>query len=240
MTKAVAKTKSDQVPAYLKEHDDGQKQLNSYQQLSFLKTLQSTSDAGILDDFGPGAVIIMPERVEVAAFEAPWTAITLYFWVSYEQWRDLKDKSGGPIESQTLDPNSDIGKKCNVPRYSEPYPNDPKLIYKFSTCLNFLLQIESGDAKGMRAVLPFRRGGIATGNRLRGYLLRRGGPIWSHIVTFETGQQTNRDGQRWCQVDFTDVEFAGADRVDELQALYNGAAESHARMLIGMADETGD
>ena len=232
---------NEQLPAYLQgQPADGHDQLSSYQQLSFIKTIQSTvTDQTLLDDFGVGAVVMMPERVLVAASEAPFTANTLYFWPSYEQWRDLKDKSGGPIEAQTLDANSDIGKKCKVPRYSEPYPNDPQMVYKFTTCLNFLVQIEDGEAKGMRGVLPFRRGGIATGNRLRGYLLRRGGPIWSNVVTFATGPQKNRDGQRWHQVDFTDARFVEETRCDELSELYDEAKRSHEAMMIGMAD-TGD
>ena len=226
-------TDGDQLPTYLAETaDEGRDQLGEAQQTSHVKCVQMMSDAELVDEFGAGSVVIMPDRQLIATAGEPFDAVTLFFWASFEQWRDIKDKSGGPIEAQTVDPDSQIARNCKVPRYTEAYQTDPSMSYRFCTCLNFLIELPVG-----RAVLSFRRGGMARGNQLRGYLYRRGGPIWSHRVTFSSEQQSNRDGQRWFQITHNTAQFIAESEVDHHRAAYTEAAAAHDRFLYGLDSE---
>jgi len=225
---------TEQIPAYLQGQDDGREELASYSQLSFIKTVQDMSDPELKEEFSAGCAVLMPDRALIAEHEVEWSAVCVYFWPSYQKWRDVNDQSadGGPIVEQSIDPKSEAARKCAIRGYSEPYP-DGNMAYRYDTSLNFLLFVES---LGQLAVLPFIRGGAQSGNSLRSFLQRRGGPIWSQRITFSVGTRMNRRRQQWYQIEHSAAAFVKEEECEPFRKMYENAKQSHSQLLLGTAE----
>lgn len=242
MTKALAKTSAPQVPAHLRDAPaEGLDNLGQYAQTPRVKIIQSQSmkDATreLQDEFGIGAVVIMPERVLVARAEEPIHVVPAFWWPSWARWPDLKDASGEAM-IETMDPASEIAKRAKNPQLrEEPYPNASDLKYKYVENLNFACEIQDGEAAGAVAVFAFNRGSHAVGRSICSYLKRRGVAIYGNVLRFECKITSNAAGQQYHRIEYhaAAAPFAPKETVDRLQPVHADMKRAYESQILGVA-----
>ena len=127
------------VPEYLRvDHDDTIDQLKEYVRPPRIKVVQALSDTELVDDFGVGSVVLLPQGLCVMEMKfdekarpkpdqvEPMLFTPLFFFAEFVCWnpRDLKG-SVNAIRDRSFDPNSDVAMRARDPRARvAPYPED--------------------------------------------------------------------------------------------------------------------
>jgi hypothetical protein len=104
------------------------------------------------------------------------------------------------VEESTQDPTSDIARRAkNKEAREEAYGDGFKRRYVES--LNFIMQIDSGEASGELATVSFSVGEHYTGSKLCGMLKRRPCSIFANRIAFKTTSR-KRNNRSWYGFDF--------------------------------------
>ena len=162
--------------------------------------VQAMSDHERKEAFGEGGVAIMPDGIKVASMDEPFVVIPLIFWASWEIRSDLNDSATPMIENSTQDPSSEVARKarCKDTR-EETYGNG--FTRKYVEALNFIVKIDSGEAKGELATISFSIGEHHTGSRLCGLLKRRPCSIFANRIELKTAVR-QRNNRSWYGFEF--------------------------------------
>lgn len=228
-------------PDYLRTKEPaGIDDAGRYQTTPRIKIVEAMSDAAIKDEYGEGSLLVMPDGVLIAKYGESFGAVPLLFWPSWTKLADINDTQNAIRVEHTLDPQSELAKLCKNPASRKvEYENQPGFFYTHIESLNFVIEIQDGDAAGMVAALEYNRGRYVVGARLCGYLKRRNVHIYGNRLTMSAGRRTNRAGQTWYEVDFVsgNPAFVGESELarlngvhDELKTVYNAGE-------IGMAND---
>lgn len=245
----MAKSNAEQVPAVVEEAQlpdylrelpkDGVKQVTEYATVSRLKIIQAMSKDELKAQFAEGSAIISPDNIKVAPFGEKFLVVPIYFWPSWEQRRDVNDTSGAMIVQQSYDPNSPLALKAkNVAERTEKYGD--KFEYKFTESLNFLCEIQDGDAAGCETLITFNIGSYKAGARLCKYLQRRAIAIYANKLAFIVKKVPNPAGRgEYFTLDFevpTNPFIAQKD-VNRFKALFDKTDANFKACKIVFADE---
>jgi hypothetical protein len=228
--------------------------VQQYQLVPRLKIVQGMSDADLRKAFPPGSAIIRPDDILVAGFGQEFRAVLLFFWPSWEKWRDINDREGPPLVASTLDlldPSGIPARARSQEARLEEYPGDAEMVaekklkqlryYRYTESLNFALWIEEGPAAGSMCVASFARGGHNIGAKLCTYIMRREVPWGAARCVFSVGERTNAKRQTWYQLFFRPPEepFTSADLFAKLRPIAEGLERAHAQKIIGVAPDVG-
>lgn len=212
--------------------------------LGRVKVLQAQTDPDLVRQFGVGSVIIRPDNVLVAKFEQPFVVIPLFRWDSWAKWSDANDKTqGAGLLAETFNANDEVAIKArNMATRVEPYPNDPRMFFKYRANINFAVKIDGGEASGIIAALTFSGGGYNVGVRLNNYLARRNVHIYANRIELQAGQRVNASKQTWTQLDFgtPSQPFIGKDRVHAMHEAHQSIAEAFAAKTVSVATQSGE
>jgi hypothetical protein len=230
-----------ELPDYLNtESPEGIGTVGEYQTTPRIKIVEGMSSPELKDEYGEGTLVVMPDGVPVAKVSEPFQAIPVIFWPSWVKYSDLKDTSSAVRVAQTLDPRSELAQLSrNHETRRVPYDNQPDMFWTHSENLNFIIEICTGPAEGMVAALEYSRGRYLVGQRLCGYLKRRGCHIYANRLQFESGRTTNRQNQSWYEVDFVagNPPFVSKNDIERLAKLHSELQRVYDAGEIGVADE---
>jgi hypothetical protein len=189
------------VPDWMQQEEvKGADTLGDFMVTPRMTIVQAMSDHERKDAFGEGGVAIMPDGIKVAGKDEPFVVIPLIFWASWEQRSDLNDSATPMIENSTQDPNSEVARKArNKDTREETYGNG--FTRKFVEALNFIVKIDSGEAKGELATISFSVGEHHTGSRLCGMLKRRPCSLFANRVELKTAVR-QRNNRSWYGFEF--------------------------------------
>lgn len=189
------------VPDWMQQEEvKGSDSLGDFMVTPRITIVQAMSDHERKESFGEGGVAIMPDGIKVAGMNEPFVVIPLIFWASWEVRSDLNDSTTPMIENSTQDPNSDIARKArNKDTREETYGNG--FTRKYVEALNFIVKIDSGEAKGELATISFSVGEHHTGSRLCGMLKRRPCSIFANRVELKTAVR-QRNNRSWYGFEF--------------------------------------
>ena len=232
----------NQLPAFMQGKDKvGTDNLRTYKNTSRIAFVQPQSDPDLLERHGGGTILIQPDGVEVGKKGDEIVVIPIGFYPSAEVHSDIDDKASKFVLLQTLDPNDDIWKRAKDERtreepYGEPDANgNPMYTKKYVECLNFLVLIDSGPAKGEIAMLTFNGGEHFMGRKLCGLLDRRPCSIYGNRIALVSTLR-KRDRYSWYGFDINNPMEGGAVVQDE--ALYNKLESLHEELMAAVAAGT--
>jgi hypothetical protein len=229
---AIAVAEPQEAPAWLqKKEPQGIEEIGKYQNMLRLKIIQSQTDPQLQELYEVGTVILRPDNILVAKFGESFDVIPLVFWPEWVKWCDANDTEGGIFEDTSRDPNSEIAKRARNPKtWFEPYPkasgHQDEWRYRYATHLNFVVQVQSGDAAGLGTIITFAKGGYPDGAKLSGYLSRRNTPIWSNRIKLTSERRVNKQKQLHYQLSFgpADEPFIKEEMAGKLQAEHESLA----------------
>ena len=228
------------IPSWMKDEQiKGVDQVGEHMTTPRLAIIQAMSDQDRKEQFGEGGVAIMPDGVKVADKGEEFVAIPLVFWVTYEQWSDINDSASPMIENTTQDATHEIARKArSKDTREEMYGEGFKRRYVES--LNFIMQIDSGDAKGELATISFSVGEHHTGSRLCGMLKRRPCSLFANRVAFKT-QLRQRNNRSWYGFDFgnpeTDSVVSSKEVYQELEKVHDSLSGLVSNNLLSVNQE---
>jgi len=201
--------------------------------------VQAMSDIERKEAFGEGGVAIMPDGIKVADNGEPFIVIPLIFWASWEVRSDLNDSATPMIENSTQDPNSEIARLSrNKDTREETYGSG--FTRKYVEALNFIVKIDSGEAKGELATISFSIGEHHTGSRLCGLLKRRPCSIFANRIELKTAVR-NRNNRSWYGFEFNNPVdtpiIQDKDVYDELSMMHDSLKGLVSSEAFKVADE---
>lgn len=223
-----------QLPDYMKDDAGaGTALLAQYIMPPMLKVVQKQSKDELLDRFGKGAVIIMPEQTLLfnPNDPEPFEFVVLGFYVEFISWNPIERAGEGAIRERSLDPTSELAQKCkDQKRWLEPIqkgPTDDKQLF-IRNCehLNFIIAIESDIVEPMPHIMSFARGEHKTGRKLANMIRMRRGPIYGGryaAVTSGGGEGRKKGDNTWCGFDITNAveAWVGAHKYEAYKKLSN-------------------
>ena len=227
------------VPAYLKKYKpEGLEHAGESSMIPRLKVLQSQDEGGEIEqlknEYGEGAAIIRPLDLCAAKRGEVFLAVPIFAYMSWEKWRDLKDKGHPtPIVARTTNADSDLAKLCRNPNTrNEPYKENDNLSYKNVESINLILAVTSGPASNEVVDVAFNKGGHKYGDRLRQYLKRQGRegvPLFGNRLEFFVDRVENKQQQKWMQLQhrIPTNPYTPEKDVARLKELFDGFAEMH-------------
>jgi hypothetical protein len=209
-----------EVPAFLTTYGAEDRSLDTvkdYRLVPRLKVVQSTSRQELKDDFGEGAVVIMPGN-QLAFSRGGSTAlfVPVFFYAEFCTWSDIDDVGSPGVVARSFDPTCDIAKKARSQKLRfEIYPGEeskqePKR-YRHVEHMRFPGVLVGDHAlAGTACVLSFERGefstgqGVATSISMRKVVLPDGTkisvPLWAQI--WELSCDLRQRGQKkWFGID---------------------------------------
>lgn len=162
-------------PSFLQQQDQSPKGLQSLSKIvrpSMLRIVQKNSADELVDAFGRGSIVMMPDRLLIAADEATVDFVPILFWQEWVQWSPMKLRNIEPmIKGRTFDPKDPIARKAQSPQtWSEPHPQyqgNKEYNYRYCEHLNFLVKLSSEEFIALDPVLiSFARTNYSSGQRL--------------------------------------------------------------------------
>lgn len=177
---------ADQMPDWLREDTSttGTDEMLAFVRPPFVKIVQKTSAQELKDEYGEGAVLLVPGNRPILTpdqMEAGGSLLVtpLLFFAEYCTFNPIEWKDKEPlIAARSFDKNSIIAKKAAVADTRNELVLDaegkPVLVkgkqiyYSHQECLNFLMHIHNPEAKEYCdfANFTFRGGENGTGSRL--------------------------------------------------------------------------
>ena len=163
-TKEIAVVNLDALPSYLVEAtgDTGTEDLGQFIKPPRLKIVQKTADDALLNLFSVGDFIVSPANVKAAGMGEVFQFAPLFFWPEWCRWNPYELKATLPmIAERTTDPNDPLVALCRNEKTREfewhEQVNGKTVFGRNVEHLNFAVEIMSGPAKGLVAVLSFFR-----------------------------------------------------------------------------------
>lgn len=245
---------AETMPAYLREQpadgDRGLALINQYVTPPMLKIVQKQSSDELQAEFGIGAVVVMPNRILLAPFDAkadrgaPFHVVPIFF---YPEWLVTNpiEKRGELffIRERSLDPRSDIALRArNRDTWYAPCPEDPKYSIRYVETLNFIV-VPIGDSPlaGTPMTMSFARGEHGSGRSFAGQIQMRKAP---HIccgvyeVRAAGGDKRKNQKGQWKGFDVSNPTVEGVSAWLEDQAKYEAYRKVYAEMKQAYDDKT--
>jgi hypothetical protein len=255
MTEKKTTALAPKAPDYLKEYEpEGSEVIGESSQIPRLKVLQDQNQSEEIEALsrahGVGATVLRPQELLVALPGDVFTAVPVFAYVSFEKWRDIKDKGHAtPVIGRTTDKKSALAKLCRNPATRKvAYKENDEWFYKHVESINFMLAITSGPAEGELGEFAFSRGGYKAGNNLRDFIKRQAKdnqvPIYAHRLEFFTDLKRGDDG-KWMQM-FHRVPtnpYAPKAMLPRMKELFDGFKEMHTAKFfdqVVVESPTGD
>lgn len=188
-----------QLPAHLQQDVDlGVDDLSQFIIPPRVKIVQKQSSDDILEHFGAGDVIIVPQQELVAAKEQRLIVVPIFFYPEWVTINPLQLKGQlNMIRQRTLDPKDPLVEKCRDPeRWEEECPEDPKYNVRHTEMLNFVCVVEGHEGLGYTPIVfSFSRAEHRTGSTFASKIKMRHGPICGCRFVLSTSQRSNTQGQ---------------------------------------------
>ena len=115
-------------PAFLAniEQDDSLKGMGEYRIVPRMKVLQGLSAARLKEQFGEGAVVMVPGDSLIAQSEAPFLVVPCFQWADFRLWSDRRDQGSPAILDSSTNKRSPLALQArNADRREEEYPGGP-------------------------------------------------------------------------------------------------------------------
>ena len=232
------------------EDDHSIDDLKQYVRPPRVKVVQALSDTELVDAFGVGSVVLLPQGSPVMEMKfdekarpcldqvEPMLFTPLFFFAEFVCWNPLALKGTVPaIRERSFDPNSDIAKKAQNPNLrTEVYPEDPSHEIQYCEHLNFVVAIEGVDDP---CVLSFARAEFSMGQKFASMAkmrAQRGCPLYGGVYAAYIGHRVNNKGN-WYGLDIANPPEDVSPFVDEAvfeqyKALHEELKQQHADALI--------
>ena len=188
----------------------GTDQMQEYITPPRLKVVQKQAGAALLELFGVGDIILVPEQVLVSEMARdprgqPTGAIDpvpftpLFFFAEWCTWNPIEMRGEAPaIRARSFDPHGEIAQKAQSPqlRY-EAHPENPKLQIRHVEHLNFIVGLHDVRFSDQPVVLSFQRAGHALGRRFCSLVRLRKAPLYGCNFALIAVKQENQYGDWW-------------------------------------------
>lgn len=200
----------------------------------FLKLIQKQSSDELISTFGMGSAILTPDRLLVLTVDGPPVRIVPIF--AFSEYLKLapialKDTEA-MIKERSLDPNSDLGRRCTDPaRWYEDHPNHPgdqKFQYRNAEAMNFMCMFREDHLDiGMPFVISFMKGSYGKGQQFCNTISMRKRPPFGCIFELSIdpvlGKNASGEWRRFL------IQNPGQDPWVQDEAEYNIYKELHER-----------
>jgi len=165
--------------------------------------------------------------------------VPVYHWVTFEKRSDFQDTSTDFIVDSTQDRDSELARRCeDFDLQEEEYTvGQKKFTYKYLKCLNYIIEIQTGEAAGEICAYTYCSGDYRTGRQFNSLLKRRGVSIFNNRVEFFTMHRTNKQGNNWLTIGFSDPQdedgnyIQSSEESKRLMQIYQDFAAGEARVV---------
>jgi len=242
------------MPDWMKgEQVTGTETLGRYIVPPRVKIIQPLTRAPLIEQFDPGAAIIVPQAVLIAdvaradngrpqRMGTPFFATPVLFYPEWVAWNPLETRGSLPaVRGRTMDPNSQLAAKArDSALWAEPCPEMPEKNIRYCEHLNFILVLYGIEAVGMTpVVVSFSRGEHRTGTNFAALIKMRKASIFGGVYQFTAGWRENVKGQ-WFGFDVGNpsAESSVSPWVQDhelfkaLEALHNQYSEAYTAGLV--------
>jgi hypothetical protein len=229
------------IPEYLMGNT-GLEAMQEYVRPPRLKIVQKQSDSALIEAFGIGSVVSMPEQRLLAKSDESFLVTPLFFFPEFCTWNPYQMKGQlDAIRERTFDARSELAMKSrDKNRREEVCPESPKHFLKHKEHLNFICWVPDLDAA---AVLTFSGGEFGSGARFCAMVRGRksGGkqaPIFAGVYELFINQR-DRKGNQWYGFDVMNpaedvCPWITEQQVPVFSQLYQEFAEAHEARLIAV------
>lgn len=173
----------------------------------FLKIIQKQSGNELLELFGNGAAVLVPDRTLILSGPdaAPVRFVPLCFYSEYLKLVPLKLKDQeGMFKERTFDHNSKLAAACRDPnKWKEMhpnFPNNPDYAYRNCEALNFLCAFKEDHIQlEMPFILSFSRGSYGKGQQFCNLIHMRKRPPFACVfeLSVDPTPGKNSSGEWW-------------------------------------------
>lgn len=156
-----------------------------------------------LDKYPKGTPIIMPSELVLGTFNEAekclddlFYVVPLFFFVEYtlDNPRTMRAQLGA-VRERTFDPESEVALRAQNFKLREiPCPENPKEVCKYTTRLNFVLQILD-EAIPDPVLVTFKSGEMKTGMQFNSLIKARRASIFGCVFAFDVGYRENDKGK---------------------------------------------
>lgn len=177
--------------------------LNMFSRPPRIKIVQAMSQPPIKPPFKDGDIIVTPQNVKIGDMETPFTFVPIHFFPTWICLNPLQMKGTLPsIREFSMDPESELAKKCKDFKLKEKCPENPEYVLKYSETLNFMIVIEDiPELADMPIHLFFSRGEYMTGQKFIGDIQLRKAPRYACRFRAASNMHTNKQSNRWHGLD---------------------------------------
>lgn len=220
------------LPDYMKDADHGTDDLDKFVVPPRLQIMQKLSPDRLVDSFGVGAVVVMPQELLVAGMSPekkgePFFLIPLFFFAEWISWNPRATKGSLPvIRDRSLNISSEVARKARTREtWLEDCPECPgegkSNKIQNSEHLNWVVMLINGHAlEGTPMVLSLSRGDHRSGTNFSSLIKMRRAPMYACRFEAVVAERPNALGN-WFGFDVT-----------------NPSLESGLAPMLGSDDET--
>lgn len=175
-----------------------------------LKVVQAMSSPE-LKKIAPEASVVLTPTLQVlrqGQDSAPFSVVPLLFYPEYIAWNPRSLESLPMIAESSLDPTSDLAKKCqDKDTWFEVCPDAPadkrsEQKYQIRNCehLNFIVAImDEGPLQGVQALVSFSRASHSAGTNFISLIRMRQAPMYGCRFDLRSVSKSNNEGT-WYQL----------------------------------------
>lgn len=172
----------------------------------YMKVVQKSSDTNMLDEFGQGALVLVPDNIEILPPKATAGVrfIPVFMFVEFLKLNPLGLRGAEPmIAERTKDPNSEIARRAITKELwyeAHPrFPNDEKNRIRYAESLCFVCVFDEPGLPDTPFMLCFMKGQIGVGRKFCNLINMRRANIFDCVFELKVDPNIakNAQGEWW-------------------------------------------
>lgn len=240
------------LPDFMKDADLGydEKIADQFIRPPRIKVVQAMSSPD-LKKIAPESSVILTPTLQVlreGADSAPFTVVPLLFYPEYIAWNPRTLESLPMIAESSLDPTSDLAKKCQDRNtWFEECPDAPadkrsEQKYQIRNCehLNFIVAImDEGPLQGVQALVSFSRAAHSAGTNFISLIRMRQAPMYGCRFNLQSVSKSNSEGN-WYQLVATNPTESPYVTKEQFEIFKQANVDLMEKMKGGLIDASHD
>lgn len=168
----------------------------------FMKIVQKQSSDELIDQYGIGAVLLVPDNILVLEPDAsPIRIVPLFFYVEYLKLASINLKGQeSMIKERSTDPCSELARRCaNRDLWYEDHPNypgDDDYRYRNAEALSFICMFDEPHLPNFPFTLSFMKGSYGKGQTFCNQIhMRAGRPLFGSVFALSVDPQLGQNSK---------------------------------------------